>query len=136
TIQPSHSHKFLGIIIDEELRFKEHGAHALAKGTAYAMACNRMVKPTKGVRGTLMKRLFEGVVLPKMLYTADVWCSGLLPRGRSRRVNGRGTRGFASQMARVQRMASLLITGGMHSTASDVLDAHADLLPFQQNLRK
>ncbi|KAG1828311.1 hypothetical protein F4604DRAFT_1545230, partial [Suillus subluteus] len=39
-------------------------------------------------------------------------------------------------MARVQRMASLLITGGMRSTASDILDAHANLLPFQQNLRK
>jgi hypothetical protein len=39
-------------------------------------------------------------------------------------------------MARVQRMATLLITGGMRSSATDILDAHANVLPFQQALCK
>ncbi|KAG2740533.1 hypothetical protein P692DRAFT_20663606, partial [Suillus brevipes Sb2] len=73
TIQPSSSHKFLGVIIDENLNFKEHAAHALAKGTKYTLACNRMIRPTKGIKSRLMKRLYEGVVIPKMLYAADVW---------------------------------------------------------------
>jgi len=33
-------------------------------------------------------------------------------------------------------MTSLLITGGMRTTASDITNIHANLLPFQQNLRK
>lgn len=135
TIQPSASSKFLGVIIDENLNFKEHAAHALAKGIKYTLACNRMIRPTKGIRGHLMKRLYEGVVIPKMLYAADIWCAGLVSKSRSKN-NSRGARGFASQMARVQRMATLLITGGMRSSATDILDAHANILPFQQTLRK
>jgi len=38
-------------------------------------------------------------------------------------------------MARVHRMAAILITGAMCSTASDLLDSHANILPFQQILR-
>ncbi|KAG1806370.1 uncharacterized protein HD556DRAFT_1225119 [Suillus plorans] len=113
TIHPLHSHKFLGVIIDQELRFKEHAAHALMKGTTYIMACNRMVKVTKGIKGKLMHRLFKSVVLPKMMYVADVWCSGLVSKGNSHKSRGRGARGFASKMAQVQRIASTLITGGM-----------------------
>ncbi|KAG2072430.1 hypothetical protein BDR04DRAFT_1117022 [Suillus decipiens] len=78
TIQPSRSHKFLGIIIDKDLNFREQAVHALAKGTKYTMACMRMVRTTRGIHGRLMKRLFEGVIIPKMLYTADIWCTGLI----------------------------------------------------------
>jgi hypothetical protein len=39
-------------------------------------------------------------------------------------------------MARVQRTATLLVTGGLRSTTADVLDTHANVLPFQQELRK
>ncbi|KAG2029192.1 hypothetical protein BDR03DRAFT_881567, partial [Suillus americanus] len=132
TIQPSRSHKFLGIIIDEELRFKEHAAYALAKGTKYTMTCQRMIRATKGMRGRWMRKLYEGVVIPKMLYAADVWCTDLISKGRGKE-GGRGARGFVLKMARVHRMAAILITG--RSTASDLLDVHANILPFQQILR-
>jgi ribonuclease HI len=124
------------VIIDQNLNFKEHAAYAMAKGTKYMMTCRRIIRPTRGIHGKLVKRLFESVVLPKMLYAADIWCAGLIAKGRGRKGGGRGARGFASQMARVQRMATLLITGGLRSTATDVLDTHANVLPFQQALRK
>ena len=81
-----------------------------------------------------MKRLFEVVIILKMLYAADMWCAGLVAKGRSKKGGGRGTRGFATQMAKVQRMATLSITEGLRSTATDMLDAHANVLPFQQIL--
>ncbi|KAG2148674.1 uncharacterized protein EDB93DRAFT_1103730 [Suillus bovinus] len=133
TIHPSKSHKVLGVIIDQDLNFKEHAAHAMEKGTKYVMACNHMIKPTKGIHGRLMNRLYKCVVLPKMLYAADIWCANLVSKGRGKK-GGRGARGFASQMARVQRMATLNITGGLRSSASDMLDSHTNILPFQQVL--
>jgi len=136
TINPSVSHKFLGVIVDQELNFKEHASYALAKGTGYTMACSRMSRPTKGIHGRLLKKLFEGVVVPKMLYAADVWCSGLISKGKGKKAGGRGARGFASKMTRVQRMATTMITGGMRTSATDLLDAHANVLPFQQLLRR
>jgi len=125
------------VIINENLNFKEHTMCALAKGMKYTLACNRMIRPTgKGIWGQLMKCLYEGVVIPKMLYAADIWCSGLVSKSRGNKLNSRGTRGFTSQMSRVQRMATLLITGSMRSSAIDILNAHANVLPLQQTLRK
>ena len=34
-------------------------------------------------------------------------------------------------MGRVQRMAAIHITGALRTTANDVLDAHADILPME-----
>jgi hypothetical protein len=51
TIQLLTSHKFLGIIIDQELRFKEQVASTLAKGTKYTLACSQMIRTTKGIKG-------------------------------------------------------------------------------------
>lgn len=113
TIQPSQSHKFLGVIVDEELRFKQHASFALAKGTKYMLACSRMTRPTKGIHGRLLRKLYEGVVIPEMLYAADVWCAGLLEKGKGQKNGGRGARCFAAKMTRVQRMATSMIMGGM-----------------------
>ncbi|KIK34523.1 hypothetical protein CY34DRAFT_48425, partial [Suillus luteus UH-Slu-Lm8-n1] len=71
-----------------------------------------------------------------MTYAADIWCAGLVSKGRGRKGGGRGARGFSSQMARVQRMATLLITGGLRSSATDLLDSHANVLPVHQTIRK
>jgi len=122
--------------MDDELNFKEHTTYSLAKGTGYTMACSHMSRTTRGIHRQLIKKLYEGVVVPKMLYAADIWCSGLVAKGRGKKAGGRGVRGAASKMARVQQMATTMITGGMRSTATDILDAHANILPFQQLLQK
>ncbi|KAG1850673.1 hypothetical protein F4604DRAFT_1883642 [Suillus subluteus] len=133
---PSKSHKFLGVIINENLNFKEHSIQALAKGTKYTLPCNRMICPMKGIKGCLMKRLYEGVVIPKMLYAADMWCAGLILKGRDKKLDDRGAQGFTSQLARVQQMAKLMITDRMRSSVTNILDVHTNILPFQQMLQK
>ncbi|KIK37785.1 hypothetical protein CY34DRAFT_52906, partial [Suillus luteus UH-Slu-Lm8-n1] len=70
-----------------------------------------------------------------MLYAADVWGSRLAAKGRGKQ-GGWGACSFASLMARTQRMVTLIITGGFRSSATDLLDCHANILPFQQALRK
>ena len=89
-IEPQRLSKFLGIIIDEELHFKDHAAYAIAKGTKYVLASRRMSRTTKGVKGRMMKRLYEAVAIPKMLYANDVWGTDLLRKGRGKREKGWG----------------------------------------------
>lgn len=43
-----------------------------------------MTKVSKGVRGTVMKRLHEAVGMPKMLYAVDIWGTEMLRKGRGR----------------------------------------------------
>ncbi|ETW79491.1 hypothetical protein HETIRDRAFT_428025 [Heterobasidion irregulare TC 32-1] len=58
-----------------------------------------------------------------MLYGVDIFLS---PPSRE----GKGSKGMIEKLARVQRQAAIHITGAMRTTATDILDAHADLLPF------
>jgi hypothetical protein len=44
--------------MNEELCFKDHTAYAIAKGTKYALTCGRITKMTKGIKGSLMKKLY------------------------------------------------------------------------------
>lgn len=64
-----------------------------------------------------MKRLYEAVAIPKMLYVVDIWGMEMLRKGRGKREKGWGPRGFAKQINKVQQLAMVLITGGMRSTA-------------------
>ena len=54
TIKPIASHKFLGVIIDEQLHFKEQIATTTSKGSKYALACCQLAKPSLGIRPHLM----------------------------------------------------------------------------------
>ena len=68
------------------------------------------------------------VAIPKMMYAIDVWLT--LPRqwdGAKRRT---GSVGMVNRLASLQRVAVLVITGAMHTTATDVIDLHTDLLPM------
>jgi hypothetical protein len=122
-VKPTTTHKFLGLIMDQELRFKEHTNYALKKGETYINQYRRLARPTKGVTAKHMRTYYLTVAVPRMLYAADVF---LIPATERRK----GTKGSINKLARIQRQAALDITGALRSTANDTLDAHANLLPF------
>ena len=68
------------------------------------------------------------MLLPAMLYAASVW---ITPQ---RRIEGRkhlhGSVGIIRKLARIHRQACILISGAMRTTATDVLEAHLNILPF------
>lgn len=64
-----------------------------------------------------------------MTYSASVWLTPIV-RSTERGKRSKGSVGAAAKLAKVQRMAVIHITGAMRTTARDVLDAHADLLPM------
>ena len=129
TIEPKSSHKFLGIIMDQELRFKEQNMYALQKGTKWLEQYKRLASGTKGISAKYMKRYCYTVALPKMLYAADIF---LVPETE----NSRGTKNFITMLGRVHRQALLHITGAMKTTATDILEAHADIPQFSILLKK
>src|SRR5271155_3313845 len=67
--------KYLGVIIDNELRFKEQAAHAVGIGTKWTNQIRRLTKTVKGMKGGLARRLYYGVAVASMLYAVDIWCA-------------------------------------------------------------
>jgi hypothetical protein len=67
--------KYLGVILDQELRFKEQAAYTISKGSKWAMQARRLSRPSSGMPHTYARQLWNAVAVPKMLYAADVWCN-------------------------------------------------------------
>lgn len=43
-VKPVEMHKYLGVILDQELHFKSHAAYAIRKGTRTALQVCRLVQ--------------------------------------------------------------------------------------------
>ncbi|KAA1478290.1 hypothetical protein DENSPDRAFT_787929, partial [Dentipellis sp. KUC8613] len=122
-IKPTDLHKFLGLYFDQALKFLEHAAHALEKGTKWVEQFRRVAKPSTGIAGKHMRCFYISAVIPKILYGASIF---LIPPSSGMR----GSKTIITKLGRIQRIAGLYITAAMRSTANEIVDAHADLLPF------
>ena len=67
------AHKFLGIMLNQELRWKEQMSHALSKGTKWVTQYCRLAKLMSGVSTKHMRCFYTSVAIPKMLYTTDLF---------------------------------------------------------------
>ena len=65
-VTTTSSHKFLGVILDDELWFQKHAAYALGKGERWISQIKRLAKVTKGMHGAHARRLYYSVAIPSM----------------------------------------------------------------------
>jgi ribonuclease HI/endonuclease/exonuclease/phosphatase family metal-dependent hydrolase len=115
---------FLGVRIDRELRWKAQADRMVAKGQAWVAQIHRIARVTRGVSPLLIRQLYLAVAIPRIFYAADV-C--LVAETRKGRVGGAG---LIARLSSIQRKAAIAITGAMRSTATDSLNAHANLFPI------
>jgi len=133
-IKPTEHHHFLGLVVNQELTWKFQAGHTITKGTEYVLQLHRLSRPSNGVSAKLMHQLYITVAIPKFTYGADIWFRPIYTEGTNREQ--RGSKGAAERLAKVQRIAMLSITGAMNSTATDTLNAHANLLPTDLLLQR
>ena len=124
--KPVKSHKFLSIIIDEEMWFKEQLASAVAKGTKYPLACHRLAKPSLGIKNKFTHLLFNSIIVPKMLYGVDVWGAKMVAEMGKRA----GRKGQGRVLERVLWTHAITSSGAMRTTATDAAVAHTNLTPM------
>jgi len=127
TIVPSPTHKFLGVILDQELCWKEHTAYAIAKGARYAILLRQLSKTAQGVPTKLICQLYQTVAVPRTLYAASVWLRPTYNRTLNTPIQG--SLGIAKKITQTQRTALLAITGAMRTSPTDSLEFHANLYP-------
>jgi hypothetical protein len=70
TIRPSDEVKYLGIVFDQELRFKSHLQHIIKKGANVAMALSSIAKSAWRAPYRYIRQLFQAVVAPHTDYAA------------------------------------------------------------------
>src|SRR6202522_577188 len=126
-ITTSSTQKYLGVIMDSELCFKEQAAAAIGKGSRWANRAGCLAKVAKGVKGSLARRIYYGAVVASMLYAVDVWGAPPIKK------RGEGLRtGTVRKLESMQRRAAAQATGGLRTTPTDLLFAHADMISVRQ----
>jgi len=74
------------------------------------------------------------VAVTKVSYTADVWYTPI--HKIEGRTNKSGSVRVTRKLITIQRMATLAVMGALKSTATDVLDLHANILSVKLLLHK
>ena len=69
SVKPKESAKILGVVMDSELRYKQHIARMAAKGLTAALALKRL----KMLSPRTARQLFTATVAPVMDYASSVW---------------------------------------------------------------
>ena len=128
TITEVQSYKYLGLIINVQLRWKEQAQRVVANATKWLLQYRRLIRPSTGTSARLMQQLYLSVALPKITYGLDIWYTPASKRpGQTR--NTRSAREL-HQLQKTQRIASLAIIGALRTTPINFVDAHAGLLPI------
>jgi len=69
--------KYLGIIMDNKFKFREHITYAAEKCTKLIHSLTKSAKITWGLRHEVLKMIYEGAILPLLLYGAPVWIDAM-----------------------------------------------------------
>ena len=121
--------KFLGVIVDNKLSWKGQCAAALAKGQDWLIQFSRLARTSRGISALYTRQLYLSIAIPRMLYAADIFLTPQQNIGK--RPNDRYNKNANVQkLASIQRRAAIMITGAMKTTATDITEVMANLLPF------
>jgi ribonuclease HI/endonuclease/exonuclease/phosphatase family metal-dependent hydrolase len=133
-VKEVNCYKYLGVQIDAQLRWKEQAQRATANATKWILQYRRLTRPSTGVGSKLMRQLYLSVALPKITYGIDIWYTP--PNKPAGYTKNTGSVGVLHNLQKTQRLATTAITGTMRSAPTDLIDAHAGLLPMELALRK
>jgi len=126
-IKVEPAYKYLGIYVDNQHRWTTQSRKAIAKATTWILLFHHLTRPASGLSSRHMRQLYLAVAVPKMMYGLDTWYT--LPSKEIGKKRSSGSVGALREFAKLQRIAALAINGALRSSPTDLLDAHAGLLP-------
>jgi hypothetical protein len=69
--------QYLGIIKDSKFKFNEHIKYITDRCTKLINALSKSARISWGLRYEALKTIYEGGILPQLLYTAPVWIESI-----------------------------------------------------------
>ena len=112
-VHPTETVKVLGVVLDQQLRFKHHAARIAKRGLRAAMALRRL----RSLRASTARQLFTATVAPVVDYASFVWSTRL-------------TNAMTNLLLPIQRIAAQAIVGTFRTAALPVAEAEAAIEPL------
>jgi len=119
TLHRSMSVKYLRVILDSRLTWKEHMDVKVRKVQNSMWACRRACGVTCGLKPRVVHWLYVAIIRPSITFVSLVWWPG------------RQTASTKRKLSRVQRLACLGITGAQHTTPTNAVEAIICLSPLE-----
>lgn len=119
TVKPSPTAKLLGVIFDQELRWKEHVQQAIKRATKVAIALAGL----RHLRPEGMRQIYRACVTPVVDYASTVWHDPLRDKTHLRNLNS------------VQRAPLIRILSAFRTVATNTLEVEAHIIPTYLRLR-
>ena len=116
------STKFLGVILDHKLSWKEHIEKQCTKAKTILFQCRKAIGSSWGLTTETCKWIYTAIIRPILSYGVTVWINGVKPN--------------TDKLNSVQRLAHIMTTGGMPSTPLVALDRILDCTPIDTYLEQ
>src|ERR1700712_2277321 len=120
TIKASPKAKLLGVVFDQELRWKLHVQQIVKRATRTALSMGGL----RHLRPLQMTQLYQACVTPKMDYASTVWHNPGKDKMHLRSLNA------------VQRTAMLKILSAFRTVATEALEVESFVPPTDLRLKK
>jgi hypothetical protein len=73
TVTPAKEARYLGVILDQKLRYHAHTNLAVKKGTQFELAIAGIARARWGTPFRYLRRLYTSVATPRMDYAVAIW---------------------------------------------------------------
>jgi ribonuclease HI len=110
--------KYLGIILDSKLKFREHIMYIASKCTKLIHALSKSAKLSWGLSHEAMYTIYKGAILPLLLYGVPVWINALEKECNKTVYN------------RVQRLINIKIAKAFRTTSNEALCTVTGITPI------
>jgi len=118
TLPQVESIKYLGIIFDSKLSFREHITYIEGKCTKLIFSLAKSAKITWGLKHKTLKKIYMGAILPLLLYGAPVWKEVLYSSC------------YKGKLIRVQRLINIKIAKAYRTVSNEALYIVTGLIPI------
>ena len=116
--------RYLGILFDNKLTFREHINQIAEKCTKLIFSLARSAKITWGLKHKALKTIYTGAILPIILYGALIW----------KDVMNRSC--YKAKIVRIQRLINIKIAKAYRTVSNEALCIITGLMPIRGLLEK
>jgi hypothetical protein len=111
--------KYLGIIIESKLNFREHLIYTSTKCSKLIHALSKSAKQSWGLKHEALNTIYKGAILPLMLYGVPVWI-GVMAKKCNKIL-----------YTRVQRLMNIKIAKAYRTTSGEALSVLTGITPIE-----
>ncbi|OQE71313.1 hypothetical protein PENNAL_c0107G01286, partial [Penicillium nalgiovense] len=115
--------RYLGYWLDPDLEFDHHRKKAATKANISLQALKSLAGSTWGASLYAMRRIYQAVIIPQMLFGVSVWYQPML-------ISKLKARTISRPFVTIQKQAACLISGALRTTAAEALNAELHLPPI------